>query len=398
MSLYKVWFLFLQTILFEQARRPRTTVFFKYFRLVANFRCTSWPVYRYIGLSTFNLVNCVLKDNLNSNNFQQEYASLLTKSIICDIMNALERFDYMRIMVIDIGSNTIKHDIYQIVGQERRKLSRGTETVGMLSYIKDGVLLPEGEEKLMTTLGHFHEKAERFACKRVCCLTTAGFRAINNPKQLISRIKAAYGFDFLILSGEDEAALSFEGFISSIPEGNSSGIMIDLGGASTEVVQFENKRIVDARSLAFGSLRLKNDYVDEADYPTSENVAPIRADVKAAIAEKFPTPPKKRRDAYIIGGTAMAVGKLHRMVMGIDFVNFDRCFELTIEQFRTLLYRYLEINDNNDAILREEFPDRFRYVVPGMLAYDELFWAFGCERVFVSPGGIRDGFVARGIR
>ncbi len=93
-----------------------------------------------------------------------------------------------------------------------------------------------------------------------------------------------------VLSGTEEARLSFLGAVEAGPE---SGLLIDLGGGSTELVRYEGREILSSCSLSLGSLSLFSRNVS-ALHPTGKERKAIRAQVKEQLERHVPDPPAVR--------------------------------------------------------------------------------------------------------
>lgn len=291
-------------------------------------------------------------------------------------------------MVIDIGSNTVKHSVYRVSPDGTPEKTGGDSvTVRLLQYIEDGELTADGMNRLCEVLEGFRKAALDAETPPIhlLCFATAGFRRLRDPAVVIADLFRRTGITVRLLSGEEEAALSFRGMLLTTSPRPAAGLMLDMGGGSTECILFADGAPLSSRSHPFGALSLYDGFV-EGEFPTVEEAAAIRAFVRNRVAPFLTSPAPAAEDglrhACIVGGTAKAVAALNP-----ETAMPGRIF--TVGSFRAQLADYLSGRDLDR--MREDYPDRCRVIVPGMLAYDEIFTLSGIDVVQVAEGGLRDG-------
>ena len=119
-------------------------------------------------------------------------------------------------------------------------------------------------------------------------------------------VMAATGLRVDVLSGREEAELSFRGAIQNA--GLYTGLLADLGGGSTELVSYRNRAIQSACSLSVGSLSLFSKYVSKL-HPTKEERRAIRRAVEEQLEQFVPQHPPARHICGV-GGTVRAACKV----------------------------------------------------------------------------------------
>ena len=132
-------------------------------------------------------------------------------------------------------------------------------------------------------------------------LATSATRDARNRDDFISLIRSQTGFDCRILSGEEEARLSFLGAISDL---NIAGpfLVCDVGGGSSEFIYAHGKRMIHSQSLNMGSGRLHRDFLHH-DPPTDEEINQATQFIALQLQNfKF-----KPEQIVAVGGTAAAL-------------------------------------------------------------------------------------------
>ena len=200
--------------------------------------------------------------------------------------------------------------VYRYEDGKIMTLIQQKEVVGLAGYIKKKIMEIKGIHKACDVLLRFKEIANRFAeAKDIHIFATASLRGIHNQDEALKIIQEDTGFLPEVLSGEEEARLGFIG--ASHFNEFENGILIDIGGASTELVRFENSQPVQLASIPVGCLNLYAKFVGKV-IPTGKESKKIKTEIRERFdavdwdfEEKFPL-------MVGVGGTARAVQKLSR--------------------------------------------------------------------------------------
>lgn len=166
---------------------------------------------------------------------------------------------------------------------------QGKIMAGLAGYVENKKLSPEGIECAYTGLLEFREILESLNINHVSVFATASLRNIQNTAEAVSAIKARTGYDVEVISGKEEAFFGYTGAMQDVKL--SSGAFIDIGGASTEVVPFENGEVLDAASFPVGSLSLYKECVKhivpgEGSLKRLKNRYPLKLESKRCLPIK----------------------------------------------------------------------------------------------------------------
>ena len=143
----------------------------------------------------------------------------------------------MKCGIADVGSNTIRLSIYRWEGTQFKLLLNKKVMAGLAGYIKDGALSDSGILVACRTLAGFRALLDNFGLHDLYVFGTASLRNIVNTEDAVQTIREVTGLTVEVLSGADEAALSFQG--AAAGGGASSGLLTDIGGGSTELVAYD---------------------------------------------------------------------------------------------------------------------------------------------------------------
>lgn len=162
--------------------------------------------------------------------------------------------------IIDLGSNSVRMNIYGIgeaedyiqMDQAKEKV-RLSEGMGRELTIKEGPL-----ERLFATLELFSQLNRVYEVEESYALATAAVRSAMNQAEILERIKSQTGFEFQVISGEEEAELDYLGVVNTMDLDNA--LLVDLGGASTEIILVQDRKMKQTLSLPVGSVNLSENY------------------------------------------------------------------------------------------------------------------------------------------
>ena len=235
------------------------------------------------------------------------------------------------------------------------------------------------------TLSSYRALLDNFQVSKMHVFATASLRNISNTGEAVETIRDVTGIPVKVLSGDEEAALSFKGAV--LPGGVSTGLLADIGGGSFELVSYEDMSITSACSLPVGSLSLYTRFVNGL-FPTPEERKAMRAYVEEQL-DRARTAGVRRSRLCGVGGTIRALNKLSVDV----FHKPPESRSMTAEELREL-YKLLK-KDGRDTLrqILHAAPDRVHTLVPGLVILNTIIKAYGVEQVTASSSGVREGYL-----
>ena len=295
----------------------------------------------------------------------------------------------MKQAIIDIGSNSIRLTLYEAEAQSFKILFREKIMAGLAGYVEDGKLSAEGIECACAGLLTFRKILQTLQIENVCVFATASLRNISNTARALSVIRAATGFQVEVISGEDEALFGYAGAMQELHL--TGGAFLDIGGASTEIVTFEDGKPVDFASIPIGSLSLYRRCVKKI-LPGEGSLKRLRQEIEMTI-DVSGGALAPRALLVGVGGTARAALKLARHYYGIS----DDCRSMTAEQLDGLCkFLCSGRKEASDLILRLE-AERIHTLVPGLLILQHVFHLFGAQQLVIGKYGVREGYLCERI-
>lgn len=290
--------------------------------------------------------------------------------------------------VIDIGSNTMRLNIYEYKNSELYLMLSKKTTAGLAGYVnKKGNLTKQGVDVAVDSLKEFKMILNHIDVKKVYTFATASLRNVNNSKKVTRIIEEKTNLNIDLISGEEEATLDYVG--ASMILTLDDGLLIDIGGGSTELVLYEKGKIQKATSLPIGSLSLYKKYVKEF-LPTEKEMLKIRKDVLKHL---------KEMDDYIspnntelicgVGGTVRAANKLCNDIFNTSETNK----QIEVHKLKEIFNLYLNESHKFIKTILKVAPDRLHTILPGMNILYIVANYYNSKVIEVSDFGIREGYL-----
>lgn len=286
--------------------------------------------------------------------------------------------------VIDIGSNTIRLKTYEIKNNNLYTVFDKKNFACLANYVdKFGNLTELGIEKCIAVLLEYKQSLENVIIEKMFIFATASLRNVNNTSEVVKRIKDEVGYEVKILSGTEEAEYDFIG--SKLKYHLSDGLMIDIGGGSSELVFFKNKEIIYKTSLPVGSLNLYSKYVDDI-IPTTKELHKIKNVVKKYLEEINQN--EKWEKICGVGGTIRAALKLKKSL----YPNLDNTY-LSYDDIDLMISKCKEEPKEWQIAILKVIPERIFTFTCGLMVLRTIMKYYDSKQVYISNYGVREGYL-----
>ncbi|HPW53313.1 MAG TPA: hypothetical protein PK631_02975 [Erysipelotrichaceae bacterium] len=287
------------------------------------------------------------------------------------------------IAIIDIGSNTIRMNVYINKDGVFECAFNSKEMAGLVGHIEDDVLLESGILKLLDVLKKFDLILKRLNITKVYPFATASLRNIKNSREIIKRVQETIGLNIHLVSGNEEGELGYTGASSVIKK--DDGLLVDIGGGSSELVIFKKNRIKTSTSLPIGSLSFYRIYVSGI-LPTLDEIKDINRNANQLL-ELNDSRPLKIETIIGVGGSIRALLKLKNSL----FFDTDENV-ITFAELKDIVNRMKTPHLFKDAILKA-IPNRVHTIVPGTLILYSIMKHYRTKELIVSQSGAREGYL-----
>ncbi|SHT02259.1 exopolyphosphatase [Mycobacteroides abscessus subsp. abscessus] len=292
--------------------------------------------------------------------------------------------------VIDIGSNTIRLVIYiETINHFYKEVENIKAVARLRKYLnEENVLSNEGVQKCLTILKGFKEIIDFNGINEVKCVATATIRQAVNKSDVLERVKGVLGFDILILSEEEEAYLGFLAVVNTTAV--KDGVTIDIGGGSTEITYYENKKLVRFHSFPFGVVSLKEKFMGGSRMTNDERMALQKMVLEAF--ESLPWLKNKQIPIVAIGGSARNIAQVHQHLKNYPLAGIHQ-YDMSPDDLHNILQMMESMEVTEIEKLEGLSKDRADIILPALEVFDMLCKYVQATRFIFSKRGLREGIL-----
>ena len=302
----------------------------------------------------------------------------------------------MRLGVLDVGSNTVHLVVVDAQrGGPPTPMSNWKTPMRLVEYLdKKGAINDKGQEKLLNGVALAKEMSEQFRCEAMLPFATSAIRSAENSEKVLDKVEKETGVRLRILSGDDEARLTFLAVRRWY--GWSAGRIcdLDIGGGSLEMSIGMNEDPDVACSVNLGAGRLTREWFD-TDPPSKKKIAELRE----FIDEELQDPVEKLLDSGDIDlavGTSKTFRMLARLTGAAPSSAGPRVKRtLTQAGLRQLIAFISRMTAADRAELEGVSAERSHQVVAGALVAEATMRKLDIEVLHMCPWALREGVIFR---
>jgi exopolyphosphatase / guanosine-5'-triphosphate,3'-diphosphate pyrophosphatase len=299
----------------------------------------------------------------------------------------------VRVSAIDVGTNSTRLLVAEAREGGFRPLERRT-TVTRLgeSVDKSRELKPEALKRTLSVIADYLAACGEYGVEKMIVTGTSAVRDARNRDEFFEGVRVLTGTEPVLLSGEDEARVTFAGATSDLT-GTSPVLILDIGGGSTELT-YGRDEPEHLMSYDIGSVRLLEKHL-HSDPPAQEELDALRAEVVATLAP-FKDEASVARDTRLIG-VAGTVTQLAAIKAGLEVYDPDIVHHmvLTHGDVRMLVRRLGSLSLEQRRRTKGIDPARADVIVAGGEILKGVMELFDIAEVTVSEKDILDGLVLR---
>jgi exopolyphosphatase / guanosine-5'-triphosphate,3'-diphosphate pyrophosphatase len=296
----------------------------------------------------------------------------------------------MRVAAIDCGTNSIRLLIADIDGNNFREVVRDMEIVRLGQGVDEtGQFHPDAIARTLAAVDKFAAEIAKRGVEKIRFCATSATRDATNRHLFVDGLRERLGIELEVISGDEEAALSFAGAIKDLDPSNGPFLVVDIGGGSTEFV-FGTSTVEAARSVNIGCVRMTERHF-ASDPATPEQIDAARSDIQAAIAQAAAVVPITQAKTLVaVAGTATTVA-----AAALDLPEYDRyaihLSRISAQQTHDAATMFATSNREQRLALGYMHPGRVDVIAAGSLVLSEIMKATGASEFVASELDILDG-------
>ena len=296
----------------------------------------------------------------------------------------------MRVAAIDCGTNSIRLLIADVESNKLREVVRDMEVVRLGQGVdKTGEFHPDAIARTLAAVDKYAAEIARRGVEKIRFCATSATRDATNRALFIYGVRERLGIDVEVITGVEEAELSFIGAIQELDPKSGPFLVVDIGGGSTEFV-FGNTKVESAKSVNIGCVRMSERHFTGGDADPGQIAAAIE-DIDEAIKQAAKIVPITQAKTLIaVAGTATTVA-----AAALDLPAYDRyaihLSHIPAEKVHAISKTFLSMKREDREALGYMHPGRVDVIGAGSLVLSRIMLATGASEFVASESDSLDG-------
>lgn len=305
----------------------------------------------------------------------------------------------MRIAVVDLGTNTTRLLVADVVdGRVEEVIRRNTVTRLGEKVDSGGELIEPAMQRVFEAVAGYREAIDELQAERTVAVATSAVRDASNGDYFQDQLRERFDIEARIISGDEEARLTFAGATSERSPDGDPLLVLDIGGGSTEfVVGIPGEEPGFHVSTQAGSVRQTERHID-SDPPDPSEVEELAADVRGIIEAQAPADVRSGvRDGVAVAGTPTSLAAIDQRLDPYDSAKVHG-YRLELEACEQILGMLAALPEPERRKVIGLHPDRAPTIVAGAVILVESMRAFGLDSIEVGEHDILYGMALSAAR
>ncbi len=302
---------------------------------------------------------------------------------------------------VDIGTNSVRLFVGTLSNldicrhrQELRitRLGQGVDNSGNLA--------PEGMKRTLNALKEYKEIVDtEYSSVPVRLVATSAVRDAANRQEFVEQVQSELGWQVQLLSGWEEARLSYLGAVAAIsgPRRPTEALVLDIGGGSTELIWGSGRDVLDGTSVQMGSVRMTERFVSQHPIPCSERRA-LFDGIERELGPIGRVAKNTNAPLLAVGGTATTAASVY-----LELADYDPArvtgYEMAVSELQRMFRRLADMDLEQRLRLPGLTPGREDVFVAGLAILIKVLSHSGRTTMVVSDGDLLQGvFLAEAER
>ena len=298
----------------------------------------------------------------------------------------------MRLGVLDVGSNTVHLQVVDAhPGARPSPATNQKVELRLHEYLnKDGEITAEGVDLLETSIADAISHAKDFQTEEILAFATSAIRDATNGKNILDQINKKFEIDLQVLSGDDEAQMTFLAVRRWLGWSSGRLLVLDIGGGSLEIAVGDDERAEATVSLPLGASRLTREYLD-SDPHTSKEIKALETFVLDSVKRDVPEDIMDH-----IADHFVATSKTFRTLARLGEHWFDDNPKyLKINSLTKMIPKLQDMSNKERAELPGVSQSRARQIVAGAIVARTVMERLHINELEICPWALREGIVLR---
>ena len=298
----------------------------------------------------------------------------------------------MRLGVLDVGSNTVHLQVVDAhPGARPSPATNQKVELRLHEYLnKEGEITTEGVELLEASIQDAIVHAKEFQTEEILAFATSAIRDAKNGKDILDQINKKFEIDLQVLSGDDEAQMTFLAVRRWLGWSSGRLLVLDIGGGSLEIAVGDDERAEATVSLPLGASRLTREYLG-SDPHTSKEIKALETYVLDAVKSSVPEDIMEHVADHFV-----ATSKTFRTLARLGEHWFDDNPKyLKINSLTKMIPKLQDMSNKERADLPGVSQSRARQIVAGAIVARTVMEKLHIGELEICPWALREGIVLR---
>ena len=296
----------------------------------------------------------------------------------------------MRVAVVDIGTNSTRLLIADVEGTGVYEVERRTTVTNMGRGVDHtGTICSDAVDDVCGVIADYKSRYEEMGAERVMAIATSAVRDAINGEAFIAELRERFDLDAQMLTGEEEAQLTYRGATAHRPTADPT-LVFDIGGGSTELIVGTGREVGFHTSLQAGTIRQSERHLT-SDPPDPHELEDLATDIRNLIEQAVAAQPDGAPTrAIAVAGTPTSLAAIDQ---GLEPYDPGRVhgYHLGMQRIQRMLSRLSSLPLAERLRVPGLPPGRAPTIVAGTVILVQVMRAFGLQEVEVSELDILHG-------
>jgi exopolyphosphatase/guanosine-5'-triphosphate,3'-diphosphate pyrophosphatase len=296
----------------------------------------------------------------------------------------------VRVAVVDIGTNSTRLLIADVEKNDVTEVERRSTVTNMGRGVDhSGLICSDAVDDVCTVVADYKSRYEEMGAERVMAIATSAVRDAVNGDAFVAELRERFGLDARLLTGKEEANLTYVGATSKRPAGEST-LVFDIGGGSTELIVGSGAKVGFHTSMQAGTIRQSERHLTR-DPPDPKELEDLAADIRNEIGRAIAARPHgEPARAIAVAGTPTSLAAIDQALEPYDPRRVHG-YHLGLHTIQRMLSRLSSLPLAERLRVPGLQPGRAPTIVAGTVILVQVMRAFKITEVEVSELDILHG-------
>ncbi len=296
----------------------------------------------------------------------------------------------VRVAVVDIGTNSTRLLVGDVEGTNVTEIERRTTVTNMGRGVDHtGTICLDAVNDVCAVIADYKARYQEMGAERVMAIATSAVRDAVNGEAFIAELRERFGIDARLLTGEEEANLTYLG-ATAHRLGGEPTLVFDIGGGSTELIIGSGPEVGFHASLQAGTIRQSERHLT-TDPPDPHELEDLAADIRNLIEGAVAAEPQVRATrAIAVAGTPTSLAAIDQELEPYDPGRVHG-YRLGMQRIQRLLSRLSSLPLAERLRVPGLHPGRAPTIVAGTVILVQVMRAFHLKEIEVSELDILHG-------